>query len=78
MQHRNEVLGKEAELYYELPNGRIKCTACARLCEIPDGKTGLCGIRGVVNNRLQLLVYGKVIAGQIDPIVTLGPCEALP
>jgi pyruvate formate lyase activating enzyme len=68
MQQRNEVLGKEAELYDNLPNGRIKCTACARLCEIPEGKTGLCGIRGVVNNRLQLFVYGKVIAGHIDPI----------
>lgn len=61
-------MGKEAELYYELPNGRIKCTACARLCEIPEGKIGLCGIRGVVHNKLQLLVYGKIIAGNIDPI----------
>src|SRR5918994_2201035 len=41
--------GKDAELYTRLPNGRIKCTACARLCEIPEGKVGLCGIRGVEN-----------------------------
>ena len=61
-------LGKEAELYSHLPNGRVKCTACARLCEIPEGKVGLCGIRGVTNNKLQLLVYGRVIAGHIDPI----------
>ena len=65
---RNELLGKEAELYYKLPNGRIKCTACARFCEIPDGKIGLCGIRGVVENKLRLFVYGRVIAGHIDPI----------
>ncbi|HYX56126.1 MAG TPA: AmmeMemoRadiSam system radical SAM enzyme [Nitrososphaeraceae archaeon] len=65
---RNEMLGKEAELYYKLPNGRIKCTACARLCEIPEGKSGLCGIRGVVENKLHLFVYGRVIAGNIDPI----------
>ena len=68
MQDLNKVLGKEAELYVELPNGRIKCTACARLCEIPEGKIGLCGIRGVANNKLRLFVYGKVIAGHIDPI----------
>jgi pyruvate formate lyase activating enzyme len=68
MQDLNEVLGKEAELYVELPNGKIKCTACARLCEIPEGKIGLCGIRGVVNNKLRLFVYGKVIVGQLDPI----------
>ena len=63
-----QVFGKEAELYQSLPNGRIKCTACARLCEIPEGKIGLCGIRGVTNNKLQLLVYGRVIAGNLDPI----------
>jgi pyruvate formate lyase activating enzyme len=60
--------GKDAELYTKLPNGRIKCTACARLCEIPEGKIGLCGIRGVVNDKLRLFVYGRVISGQIDPI----------
>jgi pyruvate formate lyase activating enzyme len=37
---QSEVIGKEAELQVKLPNGRIKCTACARLCEIPEGKTG--------------------------------------
>ena len=62
------VPGKEAELYTRLPNGRMKCTACARLCEIPEGKTGLCGIRGVIDDKLRLFVYGRVIAGHIDPI----------
>jgi pyruvate formate lyase activating enzyme len=62
------MLGKEAELYHKLSNGRIKCTACARLCEIPEGKIGLCGIRGVVEDKLQLFAYGRVIAGNIDPI----------
>ena len=64
----DEVMGREAELQVRLPDGRIKCTACARLCEIPEGKTGLCGIRGVTNNSLYLYVYGRVIAGHIDPI----------
>jgi pyruvate formate lyase activating enzyme len=62
------VPGKDAELYVALPNGRVKCTACARLCEIPEGKVGLCGIRGVMNNKLRLFVYGRVIAGHVDPI----------
>ncbi|HEY6883182.1 MAG TPA: AmmeMemoRadiSam system radical SAM enzyme [Nitrososphaeraceae archaeon] len=65
---QSDLSGKEAELYTKLPNGRIKCTACARLCEIPSGKIGLCGIRGAVDNKLQLFVYGRVIAGHIDPI----------
>jgi pyruvate formate lyase activating enzyme len=68
MQSSEEILGKQAELFVNLPNGRVKCTACARYCEIPEGKTGLCGIRGVADNKLFLYVYGKVISGHIDPI----------
>lgn len=62
-----EVIGKEAILYTKVGD-RVKCTACARYCTIPEGKIGLCGIRGNVNGKLQLFVYGKVIAGHIDPI----------
>ena len=61
-------LGKEAELFTKLPNDRIRCNACARYCEIPEGKNGLCGIRGVRDNKLLLFVYGRVISGNIDPI----------
>lgn len=68
LQLNNHCLGKEAELFLKLPNGRIKCTACARYCEIPEGKDGLCGIRGVANGKLQLYAYGRIIAGHIDPI----------
>lgn len=65
---QSELPGKDAELFVPLPNGRVKCTACARYCEIPEGKIGLCGIRGVFGNKLRLLSYGRVIAGHIDPI----------
>jgi pyruvate formate lyase activating enzyme len=61
-------MGKRAELFRDLPNGRIQCTACARLCQIGEGQVGLCGVRGVVDGKLYLLVYGKIIAGHIDPI----------
>lgn len=63
-----EIPGRDAELGIAQANGRVKCTACARYCEIPEGKVGLCGVRGVVNNRLRLFVYGRVIAGHVDPI----------
>src|SRR5215467_12072829 len=59
---------REAELYQPLPDSRVRCTACARYCNIPEGKIGLCGVRQNIGGKLQLLVYGKVIAGQIDPI----------
>lgn len=63
-----EIPGREAELGVRLPNGRIRCTACARYCEIPEGKIGLCGVRGVAGDKLRLFVYGRVIAGHVDPI----------
>ena len=68
MQFSNVTLGKEAELFKIVGNNRIKCTACARYCQIPNGKIGLCGVRGVLDNKLFLFSYGKVISGNIDPI----------
>src|SRR5229473_389199 len=59
---------KEAQLYQPLEGGRVKCTACARYCNIPEGKIGFCGVRQNTGGKLQLLVYGKVITGHIDPI----------
>jgi len=63
-----EAAGKQAELYRNLRNGRIQCTACARNCQIAEGQIGFCGVRGVVDGKLYLLVYGRVMAGHIDPI----------
>ncbi|MDA4114657.1 MAG: AmmeMemoRadiSam system radical SAM enzyme [Thaumarchaeota archaeon] len=60
--------GREAELHAPLQNGRVQCTACARRCQIGEGQIGLCGIRGVVDGKLYLLNYGRIIAGQVDPI----------
>jgi len=59
---------KEAILYDKLPNDKVLCTACARYCELGKGQVGLCGIRGNENGKLELYVYGKVIAGAVDPI----------
>ena len=59
---------KEAILYEKLPNDKVRCTACARYCEIGKDQIGLCGIRGNKNGKLELFVYGKVIAGNVDPI----------
>jgi len=59
---------KEAILYEKLPNDRVRCTACARYCEMGKEQIGLCGIRGNESGKLQLYVYGKVISGNVDPI----------
>jgi len=59
---------REALLYEALPESRVRCRACARYCNIPEGKIGLCGVRQNIGGKLHLLVYGKVITGHIDPI----------
>jgi len=59
---------REAQLYEVTEGSRVKCTACARYCQIPEDKIGLCGIRGNVGGKLQLFAYGKIITGNIDPI----------
>ncbi|MEM2855978.1 MAG: AmmeMemoRadiSam system radical SAM enzyme [Candidatus Nitrosocaldaceae archaeon] len=61
------IQGREA-LLYKKEDSRVRCTACARYCSIPEGKIGLCGVRGNVNGRLYLFVYGRAITGHIDPI----------
>jgi pyruvate formate lyase activating enzyme len=63
-----EPSGKQAELFHNLPSGRVQCTACARLCQIGEGQVGFCGIRGVVDGKLYLLDYGRVMAVHVDPI----------
>ncbi len=59
---------KEAELYEALPNGKVRCTACARYCVVPAGSHGFCYVRENVDGRLYLSVYGLAAAVQVDPI----------
>jgi len=63
-----EPVGKPATLWRRAESGKIVCTACARYCSIAEGQTGLCGIRGVLQDKLWLYVYGKIITGNVDPI----------
>jgi len=59
---------KEAVLYQKLPDEKVRCTACARYCELGKDQIGLCGVRANNKGKLELLVYGKVITGHVDPI----------
>ena len=58
----------EAELYEKTGGSSVRCTACARYCRLADGQTGLCGVRANTGGRLDLMVYGMVISGHVDPI----------
>jgi pyruvate formate lyase activating enzyme len=59
---------KEALLYEKAGDGKVKCFLCAQRCVISPGKRGICAVRENVDGTLYSLVYGKVIAKNIDPI----------
>ncbi|MBN2250918.1 MAG: AmmeMemoRadiSam system radical SAM enzyme [Candidatus Altiarchaeota archaeon] len=59
----------EAMLYKKESGGRVSCFLCAHACKnIPDGGRGICGVRQNVKGKLYSLVYGKVVAANVDPI----------
>ncbi len=58
---------RECDLYKKEKN-KLRCFACAQRCLISEGKTGICGVRKNIKNKLYLLVYGKIAAMNVDPI----------
>ncbi len=62
------MVEKEGILWHPVGGGRIVCDACNRRCSIPEGSHGFCYVRKNVGGKLQLSVYGKLAAMQIDPI----------
>ena len=59
---------KEAYLYKKLEDDRVRCFLCNHRCLIKSGRRGLCGVRENRSGTLVSLVYGKLIAGHVDPI----------
>ena len=59
---------KEAVLCKQLPNKKVLCTACAHMCPIEEGKYWKCGVRKNIDWKLYLMVYGKALGINIDPI----------
>ncbi len=60
--------GHAATLFERLPDCKVRCTACARYCVIPEGSHGFCFVRKNVGGTLELLTYGIAAAVQVDPI----------
>jgi pyruvate formate lyase activating enzyme len=54
--------------YEKKDNNTVQCRLCNHFCIIPSGKRGRCFVRENQGGALFSLVYGKVIAAQIDPI----------
>jgi len=59
---------REALFYSSHDNLQVSCHLCPHACRIPEGKTGICGVRQNCGGTLMSLVYGKAFAEHIDPI----------
>jgi len=59
---------REAMLYEQIANNRVKCNLCARRCSIPEGGFGFCNVRKNESGRLFSLNYSKACAAHVDPI----------
>jgi pyruvate formate lyase activating enzyme len=62
------VVGHRATLFEPMSDGKVRCTACARYCAIPEGSHGFCYVRENVGGELRLLSYGLAAAVQVDPV----------
>jgi len=59
---------KEAMLYEKLDTGQVRCHLCAHRCLINSRRRGICGVRENQEGVLYSLVYGTLIAENVDPI----------
>ena len=59
---------KEALFYERMVDGQVLCTLCPHECKIGLEKRGICGVRFNEGGTLYTLVYGSVVARNLDPI----------
>jgi len=57
-----------AQWWSMLPDGRLECQLCPRLCKLHEGQRGFCFVRQRVNNQLVLTTYGRSSGFCIDPM----------
>jgi pyruvate formate lyase activating enzyme len=58
----------EARFYETVENQKVQCHLCAHECKIDPGKWGICHVRQNREGTLYSLVYGRIIAENVDPI----------
>ncbi len=60
--------GSPARFYKKLPQKRVECQLCPKLCRVDDTERGFCGVRENVGGEYRTLVYGRPCAMNVDPI----------
>jgi pyruvate formate lyase activating enzyme len=51
-----------------MPDGRVKCLLCPRLCTLRDGQRGFCFVRANSGGELRLTTYGRSSGFAVDPV----------
>ncbi len=64
---RLDQLTAPGELFEKLPDGALRCYACAHRCLIRPGRRGICQVRFNRDGELRV-PWGYVAAAQVDPI----------
>ena len=59
---------KEALFFERLGDKQVRCGLCRHRCTIGEGRRGICGVRENRDGTLFSLVYGRVVAENIDPV----------
>ena len=54
--------------HHVLPDGRVQCDLCPRLCKLREGQRGFCFIRRARDGGIDLTSYGRASGFCIDPI----------
>lgn len=56
------------DLFSRQDDGRLLCLLCAHGCRLQEGQRGICGVRERHGERIDSLVYGRLVAEHVDPI----------
>jgi pyruvate formate lyase activating enzyme len=59
---------KLSPFFTALPNRRVQCHLCPRMCIVAEGQRGYCGVRENREGKYYSLVYGNPCAVHVDPI----------
>jgi pyruvate formate lyase activating enzyme len=59
---------REACLYEELSNKKVRCGVCERRCVIPNEERGFCKTRENIDGKLYTLIYGDISSISANPI----------
>ena len=59
---------REAMFYEKLEDDNVRCNLCAHRCTINPGRHGVCGVRSNRDGVLYSMVYGTLVAQNVDSI----------